>query len=70
MIYILHVWNVFDGHYQFFRLNFGFFNVCESFIPDFQNLHYLLHLNESAMTQTRQKSLKMTVPKINLKCKK
>ena len=37
----------FESHYQFFRLKSRFFNFCESFIPDFENLHYLLHLNES-----------------------
>ena len=30
----------FECHYQFFRLNFGYFNFCEILIPDFQNLHY------------------------------
>ena len=37
----------FESHYQYFRLKYRFFNFCESFIPDFENLHYLLHLNES-----------------------
>ena len=37
----------FESHYQFFRLKSRFFNFWESFIPDFENLHYLLHLNES-----------------------
>ena len=35
----------FENHYQFFRLKSRFFDFCESFIPDFENLHYLLHLN-------------------------
>ena len=37
----------FESHYQFFRLKSRFFDFCESFFPDFENLHYLLRLNES-----------------------
>ena len=37
----------FESHYQFYRLKSRLFNFCESFIPDFENLHYLLHLNVS-----------------------
>ena len=37
----------FESHYQFFRLKSSFFNFCESFSPDFENLHCLLQLNES-----------------------
>ena len=37
----------FESRYQFFRLKSRFFNFCKIFIPDFENLHYLLHLNES-----------------------
>ena len=37
----------FESHCQFFPLKSRFFNACESFIPDFENLHYLLYLNES-----------------------
>ena len=36
----------FESHCQFFRLKSRFFYFCENFIPDFENLHYLLHLNE------------------------
>ena len=36
----------FEGHYQFFRLKSRFLNFCERFIPNFEKLHYLLHLNE------------------------
>ena len=36
-----------ERHYHFFRLKSRFFNYCESVIPDFGSLHYLLHLNES-----------------------
>ena len=37
----------FESHYQFFHLKSRFFNFCESFIPYFENLYYLLHLNKS-----------------------
>ena len=40
------LYTVQEGNFQFFRLKSRFFNFCESFIPDFENLHYLLHLNE------------------------
>ena len=33
----------FESHYEFFQLKFRFYNFCENFIPDFENLHYLLH---------------------------
>ena len=38
---------LFGSHYQLIRLKSRFSNFCKSFIPDFGNLHYLLHLNES-----------------------
>ena len=34
----------FESHYQFFRLKSRCFDFCESFIPDFENLHELLTL--------------------------
>ena len=37
----------FESHYKCFRLKSRFFDFCESFIPDFENLHHLSHLNES-----------------------
>ena len=46
-----------ESHYQFFRLKSRFFNFCESFIPDFENLHYLLHLNESEDNVSEEKVL-------------
>ena len=48
----------FESHYQFFRLKYRFFNFCESFIPDFENLHYLLHLNESEDDVSEKNDLK------------
>ena len=47
----------FESHYQFFLLKFRFFNFCESFIPDFENLHYLLQLNESEDDVSEEKDL-------------
>ena len=51
----------FESHYQFFRLKSRFFNFCGSLIPDFENLHYLLQLNESEDDVVRKKILKMIV---------
>ena len=48
----------FESHYEFFRLKFRFYNFCENFIPDFENLHYLLHLNESQDDASEFKDLK------------
>ena len=48
----------FESHYEFFRLKFRFYNFCENFIPDFENLHYLLHLNESQDDASDFKDLK------------
>ena len=47
----------FESHYQFFRLMSRFLNFCESFISDFENLHYLLHLNESEDDVSEEKDL-------------
>ena len=48
----------FESHYQFFRLKSRFFNFCdESFVLDFENLHYLLHLNESEDDVSEEKDL-------------
>ena len=47
----------FESHYQFFGLNSRFFDFCESFIHVFENLHYLLHLNESEDDVNNEKNL-------------
>ena len=47
----------FEILYQFFRLKSRFLNFCESFIPNFENLHYLLHLNESENDVSEEKDL-------------
>ena len=37
----------FDSHDELFDFNhFFFFLFCNSFVPDFENLHYLVHLND------------------------
>ena len=47
---------------QVFCLKYRFFNFCESFIRDFdENLHYLLHLNESEDDVGEEKDVKMIV---------
>ena len=43
---------------QFVRLKYRFLNFCASFIPDFENLHYLLHLDESEDDVSEKKDLK------------
>ena len=48
----------FESHYQIFCLKYRFFIFCYSFIPDFENLHYLLHLNESDGDLIEEKDLK------------
>ena len=35
----------FESHFEFF--SFNFLEFCNNFIPDFENLYYLLHLNTS-----------------------
>ena len=47
----------FESHHQFFRLKSRFLNFRESFIPDFENLRYLLHLNESEDDVSEEKDL-------------
>ena len=39
--------------------SFRFFNFWESFIPDFENLYYLLHLNESEDVVSEEKDLEI-----------
>ena len=48
----------FESHYQYFRLKYRFFNFRESFLPDFENLNYLLHLNASKDDVVGKKILK------------
>ena len=47
----------FESHYQFFHLKSSSLEFCESFFPDFENLHYLLHLNESEDDVSEEKDL-------------
>ena len=37
----------FDSHDEFFDFKHYFSKFCNSLIPDFENLHYLIHLNNS-----------------------
>ena len=48
----------FESHYEFFQLKFRFYNFSENVIPDFENLHYLLHLNELQDDASEVKDLK------------
>ena len=43
---------------NFFPLRYRFYDICESFISHFENLHYLLHLNESEDDVSEEKDLK------------
>ena len=38
---------------NFFCLNISFLKFCNSFIPGFQNLHNLIHLNDVSDTKTK-----------------
>ena len=37
----------FKSHFGFFSFKFNFLKFCNNFVPDFENLYYLLHLNTS-----------------------
>ena len=37
----------FESHFEFFSFKFNFLEFCNNFVPDFENLYYLLHLNTS-----------------------
>ena len=37
----------FENHFDFFSFKFNFLEFCNNFVPDFENLYYLLHLNTS-----------------------
>ena len=37
----------FDSHDEFFDFKYYFSKFCNSFVPDFENLHYLVHLNDN-----------------------
>ena len=37
----------FESHFEFFSFKFNFLEFSNNFVPDFENLHYLLHLNNS-----------------------
>ena len=47
----------FESDYQSFGLKSRFFYFCKGFIPGFENLHYLLHLNESEDDVNEEKDL-------------
>ena len=38
----------FESHFEFFLFKFNFLEFCNNFVPDFENLYYLLHLNTSS----------------------
>ena len=42
----------FDSHEPFFSFKHQFFKFCNSFVPDFENLHNLVHLNDVSDTKT------------------
>ena len=37
----------FESHFEFFSIRFNFLEFFNNFVPDFENLYYLLHLNTS-----------------------
>ena len=48
----------FESHFEFFSFKFNFLEFCNNFVPDFENLYYLLHLNtsESIKVSSSEKS--------------
>ena len=44
---ILNVWKVFKATLNFFSFKFNFLEFCNNFVPDLENVCYLLHLNNS-----------------------
>ena len=58
-IYIFSCLKRFESHYQFFHLKSRLFNFCKSFIPDFENFHDPLHLNEWEDDLVRKKILRI-----------
>ena len=57
-IYILHVWNVLRVITNFFGLKSRFFTFLWKFYLYFENLNYLLHLNESEDDVSEAKEVK------------
>ena len=43
----------FDSHDNFFDFKHYFFKFCNSFVPDFENPHYLVHLNDNITPTTK-----------------
>ena len=37
----------FESNFEFFLFKFNFLEFCHNFVPDFEELYYLLHLNTS-----------------------
>ena len=42
----------FDSHEPFFLFKHQFLNFCNTFVPEFENLHTLIHLNDVSDTNT------------------
>ena len=42
----------FESHDEFFSFKQNFVSFCKSFVPDFENLHYLLTLNDTSNEST------------------
>ena len=42
----------FGSHNEFFSFKHNFVSFCKSFVPDFENLHYLLTLNDTSNEST------------------
>ena len=42
----------FESHESFFLFKHQFLKFCNSFVPDFENLHNLIHLNDVSDTNT------------------
>ena len=42
----------FESHDEFFSFKYNFVSFCKSFVPDFENLYYLLTLNDTSNEST------------------
>ena len=42
----------FESYHDFFSFKYNFDSFCKSFVPDFDNIHYLLALNDTSNKST------------------
>ena len=52
IIFVLNVWKDLRVTMNFFSFKYNFVSFCKSVVPDFDNLHYLLTLNDTSDEST------------------